>query len=307
MDSGKRRADSEIYGCLVYYNGNTQLDHGVYAQNQTGTKKITDNVIFHNYGHGLHAYGSDSASLDGFDVEGNIAYNNGLLSTGTRQRNLLIGGGSVAHNLTVKGNSLYYKAGGPVTAFNLGYSAGCENAVVTDNYSAGNTAFVNCVPVTMTGNTFYGSVTGLTKSLFPSNLYSGVPSGARVAIRPNRYESGRASIAVYNWEQLDTVNVDLSSVLPIGAAYEIRHPTDFYGPPLLSGVSTGSSIALPMRAVAAAPVGFSAPASAGPEFGAFVVVTTGAPRATPKLIERPASQHPQPPPRPPGKRGSGSF
>jgi hypothetical protein len=300
-------SDSEIYGCLIYYNGNTELDHGIYAQNQTGAKKITDNLVFHNYGHGLHAYGSGSAHLDGFDVEGNILYNNGLLSTSSRgQRNLLIGGGSVAHNLTVKDNSLYFKAGGPLTAFNLGYSAGCTNAVVADNYNAGNSAFVNCVPVSMTGNAFYGSVSGLTQSLFPANIYSGLPSGARGAIRPNRYETGRAYIAVYNWDLLDSVFVDLSGVVPMGAEYEIRHPTAFFGPPLVGGVYSGGTVALPMRAAASPPVGFSAPASAGPEFGAFVVISTSVPRATPRLVEPPPSANPQPQPRPPARRRSGA-
>ena len=103
----------------------------------------------------------------------------------------MIGGGSVAHNPIVKDNNLYYQPGGPTSAFDLGYSAGCANATVTNNYQAGNTEFDNCSPATMTGNTFYGSTSGFAHSQYPNNTYlSSRPSGTRIVIRPNQYEAG---------------------------------------------------------------------------------------------------------------------
>ena len=46
----KEAVDSEINGCLIYYNGWQGTDrghgHGIYTQNHTGTKKMIDNIIF---------------------------------------------------------------------------------------------------------------------------------------------------------------------------------------------------------------------------------------------------------------------
>ncbi len=279
----KETFDSEIYGCLVYYNGNTQLDHGIYAQNQNGFKKVTDSIIFRNYGHGFHAYGSGSAFLDGMDLQGNTIYLNGLLSSGTAQRNVLIGGGSNVHNPTVKTNNLYYQPGGPNSAFKLGYGGGCTNAVVMDNYQAGNTEFEGCLPVTMTGNTFYGNISGFTQGQYPANTYySSRPTGVRVQIRPNLYEAGRANITVYNWDLLPTVNVDLTGILGTGTAFEVRNAADFFGAPVLSGTYAGGSITLPMTGLSvASPIGFVAPNPTGPELNVFVVIPIlGAPAPT---------------------------
>ncbi len=89
----------------------------------------------------------------------------------------------------------------------------------------------------------------------------------------NPYESGRANVAVYNWGRADSVDVDLSSVLAYGAAYEVRDAQNFYGDPVASGVYRGGTVSLPMWGSPAAPVAFAAPRRAGPEFNAFVVLT----------------------------------
>ncbi|MBW2456633.1 MAG: hypothetical protein JRI68_19095, partial [Deltaproteobacteria bacterium] len=48
----------ELYGSLIYHNGYDDTDrghgHGVYSQNDTGTKVIEDNVIFGGYSFGIH-------------------------------------------------------------------------------------------------------------------------------------------------------------------------------------------------------------------------------------------------------------
>ena len=83
--------DGEISGCLVYYNGWTASDrghgHGIYMQNQTGTKTIEGNVIFSGFGLGIQAYGSETAHLDNFLIQGNTLFNGGDLEPtgGSRQ------------------------------------------------------------------------------------------------------------------------------------------------------------------------------------------------------------------------------
>jgi len=39
--------------------------------------------------------------------------------------------------------------------------------------------------------------------------------GTKVFVRPNRYESGRANIVVYNWDNSPKVSVDVHSVLDV--------------------------------------------------------------------------------------------
>ena len=99
-------------------------------------------------------------------------------------------------------------------------------------------------------------------------------SGTEVFVRSNRFETGRANIVVYNWDNLDSVAVDLSSVLAPGAAYEVRNAQDFFGPPVATGVFKGQMLALPMTGLTvAAPNGpLLAPPPTGPTFNVFVLL-----------------------------------
>ena len=78
----KEAQDAEIYGSLIYYNGWNAPDgghgHGIYAQNQTGTKKITDSILFSGFHYGFHAY-TEGSHIDNLDLEGNTTFNAGNL------------------------------------------------------------------------------------------------------------------------------------------------------------------------------------------------------------------------------------
>ena len=296
----KEASDSEAYGCLIYYNGWDAPDrghgHGIYAQNENGVKLITDNILFSGFSHGIHIFGSASAFLDNFDIEGNTTFNAGSLSA-SGGRNLLLGGNGVAHNPILKDN-LMYRSAHSGDDFNLGYSGGCANATVSDNYVANTTDFVKCVPVVVANNTFYGSINGFSQSQFSANTYySQRPTGVKVFVRPNAYEPGRAHVTVFNWDGVGSVDVDLSDVLSAGDVYEVRNAEDFFGTPVASGTYAGAPVTLPLGGLSvAAPIGHSAPASSGTEFNVFVVVTTAGPKqqvrplgraeGTPRVVER---------------------
>jgi len=289
--------DSEITGCLIYYNGNHHLDHGIYTQNQNGGKLVADSIIFNNYGHGIQAYGTDTAFLNNYTFQGVTSFNNGLLSTGTSQRNLLIGGSNPANNPKIL-NNMIYQVGPGDTDFDMGYvGGGCTNATVTANRVT-NTEFTNCLPASMTGNSFYGRISGFTQSQYPSNTYNQNPTGAWVYVRPNAYEAGRANITVYNWNSASSVNVDLSGVISAGAAFEIRNATDFFNAPVLTGTYAGGTVSLPMTGLSmAAPVGFLTPAAPGPKFNVFVLLLAspvGTPTPTPASTRTP-TRTPTPP------------
>jgi hypothetical protein len=274
--------DTELYGSLVFFNGylaRYRQTHGVYAGNQTGTKRIVDNIIFQNFSHGIHAYAEPGGYLNNLHVEGNVVFNNGE-PAGALARNILVGGsGVVALSPVVRSNYTYY----PLTASrgenNIGYRSGCQNPVVQNNYFVGGeTLVLNCTNPTVVGNTFYGPAVSPLSRAYPGNAYYAArPSGVQVFVRPNRYEPGRAHVAVYNWDRRDAITVDLDGTLPRGATYEVRNAQDYFGDPVAVGRYDGGLVRIPMTGLRAAapvekiPVRLTPTA---PEFGAFVIIRT---------------------------------
>src|SRR5712692_7472820 len=209
--------DAEVYGCLVYYNGWTAPDrghgHGFYVQSLTGTKRIADNIVFSNFSHGIQAY-TEMGALRNIGAEGNTIFNNGMPIPA---RNIFFGGGIVVQNPRIIENTVYYPYGqDDGETLNLGDTLGVANAAVTGNYVVGRTWFSpGNANVTMTGNSFYTSVVNpistSIQSLFPSNTYStSRPTAARIFVRPNQYEPGRANITIVNWGSAASLSVNLS-------------------------------------------------------------------------------------------------
>jgi hypothetical protein len=280
----------------VYYNGWQAPDrahgHGIYTQNATGTRLIAENLLFHQFSHGVHAYGSEVAALDNITLEGNISFMNGSISRGgiyESGRDLLLGGSRLARNPVMAGNATY---GGQT---NLGYGGGCSNGRVTSNYFAGPLLLINCTPA-MTGNTVWDKTWpryGTWPTQYPQNTFhTTTPTGTIVRVRPNKYETGRAHIAVYNWGRASVVPVNISaSKLPVGAAYEIRDAQNYFGRPVVTGTYDGRPVNLVMSGLSAAAAVGNVPSAAkhtAPEFAAFVVVPKASLPSTPTEPDAPA-------------------
>lgn len=269
----------EVYGNIVYYNGTNHFDHGIYTQNATQTKRIEDNVIFDQASHGLHAFGSSDASLDHFVITGNVAFNNGLLLGGA-ERNILVGGGRVARDLTVTDNLTYYPPASAHGSNNIGYLAGCADATVTGNAFVGPNALtlVNCLPSALSGNTFVGSLEPPNLPFaYPNDSYvPGLPTGVQTFVRPNRYEPGRAHIVIYDWDLQTQVAVDLSKAgLRAGQAFEIRDVQNLAAAPIVTGTYAGAPVLVPMTGLStAAPVWnqVAPPRHSAPEFAVFLLL-----------------------------------
>ena len=75
----------------------------------------------------------------------------------------------------------------------------------------------------------------------------GYPTGTRVVVRPNRYEKGRANVAVYNWNEAEAVEIDLSKVLAAGQSYKIVSAQNFFGEPVTAGTYDGKPVRLPLE------------------------------------------------------------
>lgn len=81
---------------------------------------------------------------------------------------------------------------------------------------------------------------------------NGKPTGTRVFVFANKYESGRGNVAVFNWDGKDAVEADLSKVLKTGQAYRIYNCLDIkqtitLAEPVLRGTYDGKPVSLPMR------------------------------------------------------------
>jgi hypothetical protein len=273
--------NAEVYGNIIYYNGWDAPDrghgHAVYSQNQTGMKSIVDNVMFNQFSHGLHIFGSSAASLDNFLIEGNISFNNGSPASSGLTRNILVGGGTVAHNITLESNYTYFPADMDAGENNLGYDSGCRNVLLRNNFFSGGSPLrlVKCAAVTMHGNTLYGQIPETTMREFPWNTYhTNRPTGVTVVVRPNRYEPGRGHIVIYNWDRHRDVQVDVSGLgLEQGTLYEVRDVQNYFGPPVARGTYRDGRVTIPMSGLRIAPPVGQAPkypAHTGAEFGVFV-------------------------------------
>jgi hypothetical protein len=150
----------EISGCLIYNNGWRGPDrghgHAIYVQNAQGTKRLVDNIVFHQFAYGIHAYGSKKASLKGIEVEGNIAFENGCLArTGDHSPGIMIGGESPAERIVIRDNVV---SGGSIR---VGYPWGPtnEDVVCTGNYCDNGFVLRDFRKATVTKNTLVASST----------------------------------------------------------------------------------------------------------------------------------------------------
>lgn len=127
-----------------------------------------------------------------------------------------------------------------------------------------------------TGNTMNFATWKSNTSLDPnSTVTSGRPSGTKVVVRPNRYERGRAHIAIYNWAGGSSVTVPLGDILRPGDAFKVTLLERYDQAPILVGVYNGVSISVPMTGLGSptAPIGTGMVAAATtlPTYGVFLL------------------------------------
>ena len=250
-------SDSVMEGCIVYNNGwpGSALGHNLYTQNREGKKRIAGNVFFDAYGFGIHAYGSEGL-LVGYEIVGNVWFNNGVAQPdGDRKDNCLVGGTTYPAEGIVLEDNLGWAPGPGERSVRLGWGVPNTDVTLRGNYFVGQTIFAQpWSSVTMTGNTFYGDVTGVDTAAYPDNAYLAErPAETRVFLRPSSFEPGRAFVVVYNWAGLDAVDADLGGLLPHGTIYEVRSAQAPAAPPVAEGTFDGSPLHLPLVASPPAP------------------------------------------------------
>jgi len=283
--------DVEIYGCIIFDNGWTAIDrghgHALYVKSDTGTALLRDNVVFDQFGYGVHAYTDRGhGALRDIHVEGNILFDNGVAGGGG-SANLLVGGGEPASGIVVSDNVSYVSPGVESANVLLGFGA-VRNADVTmrGNVAVGGSPALRLrhwSAVTGRDNTWSGAGRPVvvedadtTGAQWRGNrVYTAGNAPPLVVVRPNVYEPGRAFIVVYNPAALATTPVDLSGVLKPGERYEVRNVQALDAAAAVAGTYRGGVVAIPAAAVARPiPVGLSAvPAPpTGPAFNVFLLV-----------------------------------
>jgi hypothetical protein len=291
--------NAELYGSIIYHNGwdetNGGHGHGIYTQNDlAGTKRIHDNIFFSQYGFNVRAW-STNQYVDNFDLQGNIAFNGGSLSEfASRKFNLFVVSNNpkaptrnliARHNFTFAGRTT---TSPPCNTFGPNY--GVINMLLEDNYLLGQFRVTGpYISSTITSNKILGGTalpfitgTGYAIADFPNNTYSQeVPTdGVEYFVRPNKYEPGRAHIAIYNWARASTVTVHVAGVgLIPGDRYELINVMDYFNDRVVGTFPAGGDIPVAMTGhTFAQAIGSSKPpVSQFPEFGAFVIQKTAPP------------------------------
>jgi hypothetical protein len=192
-------------------------------------------------------------------------------------RCLLIGGGGVSHNAILKENYTFEVAGQNLNYGWYPYGGGMSGGNITGNFIVGGEIyFYGLSGTAVTGNTFSSGYyqPSSIPTTYPNNSYiSGTPN--KVVVLLNKYEAGRANVAIYNGSKATAVLVDLSSIYKVGDTYAIQDAQNFYGPPVATGTYNGGLVSIPMAArTVAQPVGGDskngARKSSFPDFAALV-------------------------------------
>ncbi len=207
-------SNSESYGCIIYNCGWKAPDrshgHCVYTQNSYGLKTFADCIFSTQYElvldgqQTMQAYGSSAADANDYLMDHNIGYDGGQF---------LIGGMNPAGGNHVIGNMLYtcpLSIGYFFSSYNLDFEVR-DNVVVNsflDIFAVQN--------LTASNNKVIGGATRTYGPNDPSHNYTTTPGQSPPAqplvfVRPNKYDSTRANLVVYQWNQASTVVVDFTA------------------------------------------------------------------------------------------------
>jgi hypothetical protein len=164
--------DIEISGGIFFNNGWQGPDrghgHGLYLKSLSGPIVARDNVLFNQFGYGIHVYtNAATGQLNNIRLEGNVAFNNGTQASGGGSSNILVGGEATATGDVIQDNATWFP---PSVAFS--------------NVQVGRGQVVNG-DIQISGNTFVGGAPVLemgywTSAAFSNNTFAG--SGNMIAL-----------------------------------------------------------------------------------------------------------------------------
>lgn len=159
-------SDVEITGCIIYNNGWQSTDrghgHGLYLKSDNGPVTVRDNVVFNQFGYGLHLYSNAGSGANSYmQIDGNAFFNNGTLASNSTSANILMGGENRSTGDVFTSNMTYFTPGKGGTNVKMGYGTTANGSLsVTGNYFAGGTQVMEVGywdQATFNSNTLVGS------------------------------------------------------------------------------------------------------------------------------------------------------
>jgi hypothetical protein len=265
--------DGELNGNIIYFLGFDDPQtrghgHAIYTQNGEGRKLIKNNVAFAEFSFGLHGY-TQRGVISNFDVIGNISFEQGTASQVSGRTSDIIWANNRFTGNNFRNNLCYMSEGG--TAAHIGHWQMGKGAVIADNYFAAPTGVALSAWVenlTLTGNTFVGSVTvneaaegdkpvRSPNTKFTDNkFYEKKPTGMAAFVYPSDYEPSRGFLTIFNWDNKPSAEVDVSAIggLQAGDAYEVLDVQNVFGPAIAKGTYSGDKITVPLTDLKAAKI-----------------------------------------------------
>lgn len=158
--------DVEIYGSIIYNIGWQGTDrghgHAIYAKNDVGPLVLRDNVMFNQFGYGVHGYtNAGSGHLINIRIEGNVSFNNGSLSNNSTASNIMVAGNEVADQIVVKDNFTYFSPSVGGSSLRMGRGSLLDGSMrIEGNYLAGGSPVMDVGDwrqAVVAGNTFIGT------------------------------------------------------------------------------------------------------------------------------------------------------
>lgn len=154
LGTWEQAVNSSHTGNVIYSNGFYAPDrghgHGMYVQNNTGTKTFTQNVSFNNFGYAHQLYGGDAAHLNNTVWNQNVEFGDSGTSSPPLNLGVLFGGSASINNLTISNNHFYK------TTWQLGYAGANTGISITGNTFRTSAILSLSTGVTITGNLFIG-------------------------------------------------------------------------------------------------------------------------------------------------------
>jgi len=273
----------EVYGNISYNVSMDTFDrpHGHHAYvrhpyNSGATRLFAENLMMSGNDYTQQGYGE--ANVD-YTLRGNVAQHNAGIwwdsCTEGRDNTFLMEENFIAPSVSYAALGYRYRCSGNVVrnnVFGAGFQLAANTATFTGNRivagdkiiatpegnptmsgsTIDNNAYWNYTSGTLIGNDGKANYTAAQWQAlgYDTNgtFTAGDPTGAWVYVRPNAYEAGRGHVIVYNWDEADTVNADVSTVLNVGDTYAVYNAMS----PKVSiatGTYAGGNLAMPMAPV----------------------------------------------------------
>jgi hypothetical protein len=240
---GNVDGDSEMYGNIIYDNGWEAPDrmhgHGIYSQNGTAInpatwwKYIRDNVLINNWSLAYQCYGSTAARVDMYEVARNIH----KMGPNSDDGHALVGGEFPSTTIRC-----YDNVGD--RSFQIGYAINGNDDLI----ATGHRIWADFAPQPAWTNATLGDNWEWQQEWAKprrDGIEEEIPASPFVFLNVNAYDSGRANLAIMNFDLDAEVDVDFSGFLNSGESFQLLDPENFYGGPVFSGVYQGSPIAIP--------------------------------------------------------------